>query len=130
MMDPIADLLTRIRNASSARHDKVDIPLSKVKEGIVGVLKNKGLIKNFRVVKDTKQGMMRVYLKYDDEGKPILSHLKRESRPGLRKYVNCEDIPQVRTGFGVAIVSTSKGVMAGDEAKEKKVGGEYICSVW
>src|SRR5476649_431992 len=113
-MDPIADLLTRIRNASSARHDKVDIPLSKVKEGIVGVLKHKGLIKNFRVVKDRKQGMMRVYLKYDEEGNPVLGHLKRESRPGLRKYVSFEDIPQVRTGFGVAIVSTSKGVMAGD----------------
>ena len=129
-MDPIADLLTRIRNASASRHDKVDIPLSKVKEGIVGVLKNKGLIKNFRVVKDAKQGMMRVYLKYDTEGNPVLSHLKRESRPGLRKYVSSEDIPQVRTGFGIAIVSTSKGVMAGDDAKEKKMGGEYICSVW
>jgi small subunit ribosomal protein S8 len=129
-MDPIADLLTRIRNASAAGHEKVDIPLSKVKEGIVNVLKNKGMVKNFRVVKDTRQGMMRVYLKYDSKGSPVLSYLKRESRPGLRRYVATTDIPEVRTGFGIAIVSTSQGVMAGDEAREKKLGGEYICSVW
>jgi small subunit ribosomal protein S8 len=129
-MDPIADLLTRIRNGSAAGHDKVDVPYSQVKEGIVEVLKKKGLIKNFRVVKDNKQGVMRIYLKYDTEGKPVLSHLKRESRPGLRKYVKADDIPAVRTGFGVAILSTSKGIVAGDEAKEKKMGGEYLCSVW
>jgi small subunit ribosomal protein S8 len=129
-MDPIADLLTRIRNSSAAKHDKVDVPHSQVKEGIVEVLKRKGLVKNFRVVKDNKQGIMRIYLKYDSEGKPILSHLKRESRPGLRKYVKADDIPSVRTGFGVAIVSTSKGIVAGDEAKEQKMGGEYLCSVW
>jgi small subunit ribosomal protein S8 len=129
-MDPIADLLTRIRNASSAGHDKVDVPLSKVKEGIVNVLKEKGMVKNFRVVKDNRQGMMRIYLKYDVNGTPVLTDLKRESRPGLRKYVGTEEIPEVRTGFGIAIVSTSHGVMAGDMAREKKLGGEYICSVW
>jgi small subunit ribosomal protein S8 len=130
MMDPIADLLTRIRNGSEAKHDKVDVPYSKVKEGIVNVMKTRGLVKNFRVVKDGRQGMMRIYLKYGVEGMPALSYLKRESRPGLRKYINVTEIPSVRTGFGVAILSTSKGIMSGDEAKEKLVGGEYLCSVW
>ncbi|MDZ4677001.1 MAG: 30S ribosomal protein S8 [Oligoflexia bacterium] len=129
-MDPIADLLTRIRNASSAKHDKVDVPYSAVKEGIVNVLKSRGLVKNFRVVKDNRQGMMRIYLKYDNEGTPVLTHLKRESRPGLRKYIGVDEIPSVRTGFGVAVLSTSHGIMSGDEAKEKRFGGEYICSVW
>jgi small subunit ribosomal protein S8 len=129
-MDPIADLLTRIRNGSSANHEKVDIPHSKVKEGVTAVLKKCGFVKNFRVVKDNKQGMMRVYLKYGSEGQPVLSYLKRESRPGLRKYVKADDIPIVRTGVGVAIISTSAGIMSGEEAKEKRMGGEYICSVW
>ncbi len=129
-MDPIADLLTRIRNASSAKHEKVDVPYSSVKEGIVNVLKSRGLVKNFRVVKDSRQGMMRIYLKYDTEGNAVLSHLKRESRPGLRKYIGVDEIPSVRTGFGVAVLSTSHGIMSGDEAKEKRFGGEYICSVW
>ncbi len=130
MMDPIADLLTRIRNGSRANHEKVDIPYSKQKEGVVNVLKARGFIKNFRVVKDSRQGMMRIYLKYGAEGEPVLSHLKRESRPGLRRYVKAEKIPQIRTGVGMAIISTSKGFMSGDEAKEKGMGGEYICSVW
>jgi small subunit ribosomal protein S8 len=129
-MDPIADLLTRIRNGSRASHEKIDIPHSKVKEGVAHVLKDLGFIKNLRVVKDNKQGMMRVYLKYDAEGNPAVKHLKRESRPGLRKYVKAEKIPQVRTGFGVAIISTSQGIMSGEQAKEKRMGGEYICSVW
>ena len=130
MMDPISDLLTRIRNGSRAKQDKVDVPLSNIKQGIVDVLKRQGLIKNFRVVKDNKQGLMRIYLKYDDKGRPVLSQLKRESRPGLRRYVGCEEIPVVRTGFGVAILSTCKGILSGDEAREQKVGGEYLCSVW
>jgi len=130
MMDPIADLLTRIRNGSEAKHDKVDVPYSKIKDGIVKVFKTRGLIKNFRVVKDDRQGMMRIYLKYDSDGRPALSHLKRESRPGLRKYLNVDEIPSVRTGFGVAVLSTSKGVLSGDDAKQQQVGGEYICSVW
>ena len=129
-MDPIADLLTRIRNGSSAHHDKVDVPHSKVKEGVVNVLKGQGFVKNFRVVKDNRQGMMRIYLKYDSEGNPAVTYLKRESRPVLRKYVKAEGIPSIRTGFGVAIISTSHGIMAGPEAKEKKMGGEFLCSVW
>jgi small subunit ribosomal protein S8 len=130
MMDPIADLLTRIRNGSAARLEKVDVPHSNEKEGVVAVLKSRGLVKHYRVVKDNKQGMMRVYLKYDESGRPALSYLKRESRPGLRRYVKADDIPAVRTGFGIAIVSTNKGIISGEEAKEKRVGGEYICSVW
>lgn len=129
-MDPIADLLTRIRNANNAKLDKVDVPHSNIKEGILDVLKRKGFIKNFRVVKDKKQGMARVYLKYNDKGQPVIKNLKRESRPGLRCYVSVEQIPSVRTGFGVAILSTNQGIFAGDEAKEKRVGGEYLCSVW
>jgi small subunit ribosomal protein S8 len=129
-MDPIADLLTRIRNGSRASHEKIDIPHSKVKEGVAQVLKQLGFIKNIRVVKDNKQGMMRVYLKYDAEGNSAVTYLKRESRPGLRKYVKAEKIPEVRTGFGVAIISTSAGIMSGQQAKEKRMGGEYICSVW
>ena len=129
-MDPISDLLTRIRNGSAAKHEKVDIPHSKLKEGGVEVLKQRGFVRNFRVVKDGKQGLMRVYLKYDDKGVPVLSALNRESRPGLRKYIRAADIPQIRSGFGVAIVSTSKGVMTGDTAREQGVGGEFICSVW
>jgi small subunit ribosomal protein S8 len=129
-MDPIADLLTRIRNGSRASHEKIDIPHSKVKEGVAQVLKQLGFIKNIRVVKDNKQGMMRVYLKYDADGNSAVTYLKRESRPGLRKYVKAEKIPEVRTGFGVAIISTSSGIMSGQQAKEKRMGGEYICSVW
>lgn len=129
-MDPIADLLTRIRNASAARHEKVDVPYSQMKEGIVEVMKRNGLIKNFRVVKDNKQGMMRVYLKYDTLGKPVLGHLKRVSRPGLRTYVNVDSIPVVRTGFGFSILSTNQGILSSDEAREKRVGGELLCSVW
>ena len=129
-MDPISDLLTRIRNASAAKHEKVDIPHSKVKEGVTEVLKRRGLIANFRVVRDNKQGMMRIYLKYDAQGNPVLTGLQRESRPGLRRYVNVDEIPEVRTGFGLAILSTNKGILAGEEAKEQNVGGEYLCSAW
>ncbi len=129
-MDPIADLLTRIRNANSAKQEKVDVPHSIVKEGILSVLKSKGFIKNYRVVRDNKQGMARVYLKYSETGRSIITDLKRESRPGLRKYVAVDEIPSVRTGFGISILSTSKGIMSGDDAKEQKTGGEYICSVW
>jgi len=129
-MDPIADLLTRIRNASAAKHEKVDVPYSKFKEGVVEVLKKNGLIKNFRVVRDDRQGTMRIYLKYDASGRPVLANLCRQSRPGLRRYVNAEKIPVIRSGFGLAILSTSKGILSGDEARQLKVGGEYVCSVW
>ena len=129
-MDPVADLLTRIRNGSAAQHEKVDVPYSKLKEGVVEVLRKNGLVKNFRVVKDDRQGMMRIYLKYDAEGRPVLSNLRRESRPGLRRYVKAEKIPTVRSGFGLIVMSTSKGLMSGEEARQQSLGGEYICSVW
>ncbi|MCC6277527.1 MAG: 30S ribosomal protein S8 [Oligoflexia bacterium] len=129
-MDPIADFLTRIRNSSEAKHEKVDIPLSKIKEGIANILKTEGFIKDFRVVRGQKQGLMRVYLRYDDKGQPVITQLKRISRPGLRRYVRSDEIPNVRNGFGSAIVSTSQGVLSGKEAKEKGIGGEILCSVW
>lgn len=129
-MDPISDLLTRIRNAGMAKHEKVDIPHSRIKEGIASVLKENGFIKNYRVVKDFRQGMMRVYLKYDSAGKPIFRVLKRESRPGLRKYTSAEKIPQVRSGTGLVVMSTSKGVLSGESAKGQNIGGEVLCSIW
>jgi small subunit ribosomal protein S8 len=129
-MDPVADFLTRIRNASRARHEKVDVPLSKLKEGLAKVLKGSGFIKDFRVVRGQRQGLMRVYLKYDEHGKSVITQLQRESRPGLRRYVRCDEIPNIRSGFGSSIISTSKGVMAGQEAREKGLGGEILCSIW
>ena len=129
-MDPIADLLTRIRNASTAKHEKVDLPYSKLKEGVAESLKRAGYIKGFKVVRDAKQGVMRVYLKYDSSGIPVINNLQRESRPGLRKYVNVEKIPVVRSGFGVTILSTNKGILLGDEARQQKLGCELLCSVW
>jgi small subunit ribosomal protein S8 len=129
-MDPIADLLTRIRNSNSAKHEKVDVPHSKFKENVVKVLKETGYVKAFKVVRDDRQGMMRVYLKYDSKGQSVIKDLKRQSRPGLRRYVHADKVPAVRSGFGLVILSTSKGVMSGDEAKKQNLGGEFICTVW
>ncbi|MCJ8276063.1 MAG: 30S ribosomal protein S8 [Bdellovibrionales bacterium] len=129
-MDTIGDFLTRIRNAHSARHEKVDIPASNVRQGIAKVLQDKNYIKNFKVVKDGKQGMMRVYLNYKDDGKPAISRLKRYSRPSRREYVKADAIPNIRAGYGMAILSTSKGIMSAGQAKENNVGGELLCVVW
>lgn len=129
-MDTIGEFLTRIRNAGLAKHEKVDIPASKLRVGIATVLRDSGYIRNFKVVKDGKQGMMRVYLQYNDDGRHAITDLNRASRPGRRLYVQCEKIPNVRSGFGMAILSTSKGVMGSKEAAEKKLGGELICTVW
>lgn len=129
-MDTIGEFLTRIRNAGLAKHEKVDVPASKLRVGIATVLRDNGYIRNFKVVKDGKQGMMRVYLQYSDDGRHAITDVNRASRPGRRLYVQCEKIPNVRSGFGMAILSTSKGVMGSREAAEKKVGGELICTVW
>jgi small subunit ribosomal protein S8 len=129
-MDTIGEFLTRIRNAGLAKHEKVDVPASKLRVGIATVLRDSGYIRNFKVVKDGKQGMMRVYLQYSDDGRHAITDVNRASRPGRRLYVQCEKIPNVRSGFGMAILSTSKGVMGSREAAEKKVGGELICTVW
>ena len=129
-MDTIGDFLTRIRNASMARQEKVDIPASKMRAGIASVLKEEGYIRHFKVARDGKQGVMRIYLKYDDKGSPVITEIRRSSRPGRRYYVASDKIPKVRSGFGLSILSTSKGVVSGTKATEGKLGGEVLCTVW
>lgn len=129
-MDTVSEFLTRIRNAGQAKHEKVDIPCSNLRVGIATVLRDTGYIKNFKVVKDGKQGIMRVYLKYDDSGRHVITDISRASRPGRRLYVRTQQIPNVRSGYGISILSTSKGIMGSKEATEKKIGGELICTLW
>jgi small subunit ribosomal protein S8 len=128
--DPIADLLTRIRNASNAEHEKVDIPASKLKVRIAELLKDEGFIKNFRVLEDGRQGMLRVYLKYGPGNEKMISGLVRVSTPGRRVYVGHDDVPSILAGMGVALVSTSRGVFTDREARKQKVGGEVLAYVW
>ncbi len=130
MTDPIADMLTRIRNASKAKHEKVDIPSSKLKVEIAKILKEEGYVKNVKLVKDRRQGVIRVYLKYTEEELPVIQGLKRVSRPGCRIYTGNDSIPKVRAGLGTAILSTPKGIQTGKQAKKDNVGGEVICHVW
>lgn len=129
-MDTISEFLTRIRNAGLARHEKVDVPSSKVRVGIAQILVNNGLIRNFKVAKDSKQGIMRVYLKYTDGGEHAINKIDRVSRPGRRVYVRSNQIPAIRSGLGMTIVSTSQGLMSGTEAQKKNLGGELIAKVW
>jgi small subunit ribosomal protein S8 len=129
-MDTVSEFLTRIRNAGAAKHEKVDLPSSKLRVGLAGILANSGLIRSFKVAKDSKQGVMRVYLKYDDGGKHVISAINTVSRPGRRIYVRSHEIPQVRSGLGMTILSTSQGLMTGYEATKKNLGGELICKVW
>ena len=128
--DTIADMLTRIRNASSARHDTVDIPASNMKKSIAQILVDEGFVKSFQVVEDGKQGVIRMTLKYVDGKTPVITGLRRVSKPGLRIYSNCEDMPKVMKGLGIAIVSTSKGVMTDKKARKENVGGEVLAFVW
>jgi small subunit ribosomal protein S8 len=130
MTDPIADLLTRVRNACKAGHRKVDIPSSKIKREIARILKDGGFIHNYAYVDDNRQGYLRLYLKYNSEEQCAIQGVQRESRPGLRNYVGKDDIPRVLNGLGVAILSTSKGIITGTDARKAGVGGELICSVW
>ena len=130
MTDPIADMLTRIRNGSKAKLEKVDIPSSKLKLEIAKILKDEGYIKNIKMVKDRRQGVIRVYLKYTDEEVPVIQGLKRVSRPGCRVYAGNDAIPKVLAGLGVAILSTPKGIQTGKQAKKDNVGGEVLCHVW
>ncbi len=130
MTDPIADLLTRIRNGAMAKLQKVDIPSSNMKVGIVNVLKNEGFIKNYKVISDQKQGVLRIYLKYINENESVITEIKRVSKPGGRRYVKSSEIPKVKHGLGVAILSTSKGLLTDKVAREAGVGGELICTVW
>lgn len=128
--DTIADLLTRIRNASSAKHATVDVPASNVKKAITEILLNEGYIKGYQVVEDGKQGIIRITLKYDENKAPVITGLRRVSKPGLRIYSSCEDMPKVMKGLGVAIVSTSKGIVTDKKARELGVGGEILAFVW
>lgn len=130
MTDPIADMLTRIRNAGLARHQKLDMPASTIKEAVANVLKEQGYIKNLKVATDSKQGILRIYLKYDAENCPVIHEITRVSTPGRRVYVGKDEIPRVKNGLGCAILSTSKGVMDGEAARAAEVGGEFICTVW
>jgi small subunit ribosomal protein S8 len=127
--DPIADMLTRLRNAGQARHRRVDMPVSKLKIELAKILKDNHYIHDFKVLDDGKHGVLRLYLKYYQE-KPVIRELKRVSKPGLRKYVSVPEIPRVRNGLGMAILSTSKGVMTDRQARDAKVGGELLAVVW
>ena len=128
--DPIADMLTRIRNANSARHTTVEIPASKVKLAIAQILLDEGYIRSFEKIEDGKQGMIQVTLKYDEKEKRVISGLKRISKPGLRIYVSCEELPQVLNGLGIALVSTSKGIKTDRDARKEGLGGEVLAYVW
>jgi small subunit ribosomal protein S8 len=129
-MDKVAEFLTRIRNAGMAKHEKVDVPASKLREGIATVLRDSGYIKNFKVVKDGKQGIMRIYMTYKADGTPAITSVRRASRPGRRYYVPCEKIPNVRSGYGMAILSTSSGIMGSKQATERGLGGEVLCTLY
>ena len=128
--DPIADLLTRVRNASTAKHPSVDVPASNLKKAIANILLEEGYVKGVQVIDDDKQGVLRITLKSTETGAPVISGLRRVSKPGLRIYSNCEDMPKVMKGLGTAIISTSKGVMTDKSARRENVGGEVLAFVW
>ena len=128
--DAIADLLTRIRNASSAKHDTVDIPASNIKKAISQILVDEGYVKKFTVIEDNKQGTIHMTLKYGEGKTPVITGLRRVSKPGLRIYASCEEMPKVIGGMGISIVSTSKGIMTDKQARKENVGGEVLAFVW
>ena len=128
--DTIADMLTRIRNASTAKHETVDIPASNMKKAIAQILVDEGFVKNFQVIDDGKQGVIRMTLKYGENRVPVITGMRRVSKPGLRIYSNCEDMPKVMKGLGTAIISTSKGIMTDKAARAAHVGGEVLAFVW
>ena len=128
--DTIADFLTRVRNANSAKHATVDVPASNMKKAIAQILVDEGYIKSYQVIEDGKQGVIRITLKYGDNKSQVITGLRRVSKPGLRIYSSCEDMPKVMKGLGIAIVSTSKGVMTDKKARELNVGGEVLAFIW
>ena len=130
MSDPIADMLTRIRNGILVSYDTVDIPNSKIKLNLAKILKNEGFIKNYKVIKDNRQGILKIFLKYDEKGNPLISGLKRVSKPSARIYAKKDKIPLILNGYGINILSTSKGLVTDKEAKKTGIGGEIICSIW
>jgi small subunit ribosomal protein S8 len=128
--DPVADYLTRLRNAQKARHAYTDIPASKLKRAITQILMDKGFVKNYLNIEDGKQGLLRVYLKYQRGGEPVIQHIRRLSKPGLRRYAGADKLPRVRNGLGIAIISTSQGVMTDKEARRAGIGGEVLAEVF
>ena len=130
MSDPIADMLTRVRNGIIASFDTVDVPSSKLKINIAKILKSEGFIKNYKVIADKKQGLIRIFLKYDENGEPVIGGLKRVSRSSCRVFAKKDKVPLVLNGFGINVLSTSKGVMTDKQARKQGVGGEILCSVW
>ncbi len=128
--DPIADMLTRVRNANLARHQSVDIPGSNVKRAMAGIMKKEGFIKDYEVIEDNKQGRIRIYLKYGAHTERIISGLKRISKPGLRVYARKDQLPKVLGGLGIAIISTSQGLMTDRDARQAGYGGEVLCYIW
>ncbi len=130
MTDPIADMLTRIRNGNMVGHEKVDIPGSRIKFAIAQILKDEGYLRDAEFIPDNKQGTIRVYLKYGPNNERVITGLKRISKPGLRIYAKAEELPRVLGGLGIAIVSTSKGIMTDRKARQNQVGGEVLCYVW
>lgn len=130
MTDPIADMLTRIRNANMVKHQKVDIPSSTMKVNIATVLKQEGFIKNYKVISDNLQGVLRIYLKYINDKDSVINEIKRISKPGGRVYLKADELPLVKSGLGVAIISTSKGIVTDSVARKAGLGGEIVCTVW
>ena len=130
MTDPIADLLTRIRNANMVRHEKLEVPASKMKKDVADILKREGFIRDVEFIEDNKQGILRIFLKYGANNERVITGIKRISKPGLRVYAKADDVPRVLSGLGIAIVSTSQGVISDKEARAKKIGGEVIAYVW
>lgn len=130
MTDPIADFLTRVRNANLAHHEVVEAPASKIKKSIAEILKSEGFVRDIEYIDDNKQGVIRVFLKYGEDHQRVITGIKRVSKPGLRKYAKAEELPKVLNGLGVAIISTSEGVITDKEARQKQIGGEVIAYVW
>ncbi len=130
MTDPIADLLTRIRNALHARKERVEVPCSRLKEQVVGVMKSEGFLREYAVAEVGGHKVLRIWLKYDEVGQPVIIGLRRVSKPGLRVYVGVREIPWVRQGLGISILSTPRGVLVDEEARRQRVGGEVLCAVW
>ena len=130
MTDPISDMLTRIRNANMVRHDRTDVPASKMKLEIAKILEQEGYIRTFKLLEEGPQGAIRVYLKYADDGEPAIHGMNRVSRPGRRVYRNVDQLPKVRNGLGVAVISTSRGVVTDEQARGLRVGGEVLCEIW
>jgi len=128
--DPVSDFLARVRNALSARHEKTDVPSSRFKVELARILKDEGYIKNFKVLDDRGAGLLRLYLKYDDGGRPVIHGLARQSKPGRRLYRKKDEMPEVLGGLGVAIISTSQGLLTDGDAKKRGLGGEVVCTVW